>query len=88
MSFKDWPGAGPTPEPEPEGFREDQIEAEKERVRKQREDQAKLNEETAAYYSGESDTKPGTVTTPAQTHDTDYKATHEKAGHDKGTKKS
>jgi hypothetical protein len=29
--FDQWPGAGPTPEPEAEGFREEQIEAEKQR---------------------------------------------------------
>jgi hypothetical protein len=61
MSFKEWPGVGDEPEPEPEGFREEQIEAERQRQEDVAKEQAERNKDTKAFYSGESDTPPGTT---------------------------
>jgi hypothetical protein len=55
------PGTGPLPEPEPEGFREEQIEAERQRQLDEREEQAQLNKEAAEKYSGK-DAPDGTPT--------------------------
>ena len=48
----DWPGVGETPEPEPEGFREEQIEAEKQRRADEVDETQGRSDEAKDWYSG------------------------------------
>ena len=47
-----WPGVGEVPEPEPEGFRDEQIEAEKQRQADERAETQRRSDEAKEYYSG------------------------------------
>lgn len=74
MSFTDWPGVGPIPDAEPEGFREEQVEAERQRQIDEKEAAEQRSAEQKAFYSGaepeeppvaeQTDTDPYGSTTP------------------------
>lgn len=76
--FDQWPGAGPTPEPEAEGFREEQTEAEKQRLIDEAEATIQRSKETKDVISGKPPEPPPPEARSTKSHDTktDSKATH------------
>lgn len=63
------PGTGPEPPPEAEGFRDEQIEAEKQRVADEEEAQLQRSKDLKAFLSGEPEEVP-----PAEGTSTSTKA--------------
>jgi hypothetical protein len=52
------PGTGPIPEPEPEGFREEQTEAEKQRLVDEQTEALQRSKDAKEFYTGKPDEPP------------------------------
>ncbi len=76
------PGTGPIPEPEPEGFREEQTEAEKQRLVDEQKDALDRSKEAKDFYTGKPEEPPppeGGVTSRSGQH-SDSHTTHKPTG--------
>jgi hypothetical protein len=80
------PGTGPIPEPEAEGFREEQTEAEKQRLVDQQKDALERSKEAKDFYTGapeeveppppEGETGTGTRSSKDTGHTTSHSTSH------------
>jgi hypothetical protein len=73
------PGTGPIPEPEAEGFREEQTEAEKQRLVDQQKDALERSKEAKDFYTGAPEEPPpveGGETPVRSSKDTGHTTSH------------